>query len=344
MVTCEVTTKKDLILQRMEVFFVLKNIDFYNYDKQLLLLKEKGLLITNDDAAKKILKNFSYYTIINGYKDLFTNKHTYITGTRIETLYELHWIDLKLSGILFKYSLVIEKKLKSSVSYLVSNSFGITESEYLKKERYALQKYNMGKYYQLNRKFDDIKRNDISAKYYNSEYTSIPPWVIVKGMSFGAIKIWYSILRSPHKQLIIQDFNIPNLSMKLDEQLDFFDRILTQVYDYRNCIAHGNRTFSLEVTKNLKRKHLIDIGILKYFDKDTQYSYTDLYSVLISMFMLIDDEYILQDFLRELTAFFANYEVGYSFAGKNIYQVFNLPSDILDRLALYFRDNKLPTE
>ncbi|MGH2182910.1 Abi family protein, partial [Enterococcus faecalis] len=91
----------------------MKDIKFYSYDEQLILLKEKGLLISDDDVAKQILKNFSYYTIINGYKDLFTDNHIYVPDTRIETLYELHWIDLKLSGILFKYSLIVEKKLKS---------------------------------------------------------------------------------------------------------------------------------------------------------------------------------------------------------------------------------------
>ncbi|UNQ10166.1 Abi family protein [Enterococcus faecalis] len=50
--------------------------------------------------------------MINGYKDLFTDNHIYVPDTRIETLYELHWIDLKLSGILFKYSLIVEKKIK----------------------------------------------------------------------------------------------------------------------------------------------------------------------------------------------------------------------------------------
>ncbi|UNQ04623.1 Abi family protein [Enterococcus faecalis] len=118
----------------MEVFFVLKDIKFYSYDEQLILLKEKGLLISDDDIAKQILKNFSYYTIINGYKDLFTDNHIYVPDTRIETLYELHWIDLKLSGILFKYSLIVEKKLKSSVSYLVAKNFGVNELEYLKRK------------------------------------------------------------------------------------------------------------------------------------------------------------------------------------------------------------------
>lgn len=60
---------------------------FSTYDKQLDVLKSRGLIINDDDKVKEILKNENYYNIINGYKDLFlvTTNTTNATSTTVTT-------------------------------------------------------------------------------------------------------------------------------------------------------------------------------------------------------------------------------------------------------------------
>ena len=69
---------------------------FLNYDQQIEKLKnEKNLLIDNEEYAKEILKQTSYYSLIGGYKDIFKNPTTkkYKDGTRFEDIVELYYFD-----------------------------------------------------------------------------------------------------------------------------------------------------------------------------------------------------------------------------------------------------------
>ncbi|WP_225352224.1 hypothetical protein [Limosilactobacillus equigenerosi] len=44
---------------------------FKTIDEQINILKSRGLIFENEDAAKNSLKQYGYYEIINGYKTPF---------------------------------------------------------------------------------------------------------------------------------------------------------------------------------------------------------------------------------------------------------------------------------
>ena len=47
---------------------------FFSYQQQIeKLVKEKDLLIADEEYAKEMLKRYSYYSLISGYKDIFKN-------------------------------------------------------------------------------------------------------------------------------------------------------------------------------------------------------------------------------------------------------------------------------
>ena len=49
---------------------------FITYDQQISLLKSKHLIITDEDAAKRVLAQIGYFSLIGGYKHPFKNKTT----------------------------------------------------------------------------------------------------------------------------------------------------------------------------------------------------------------------------------------------------------------------------
>ena len=45
--------------------------EFKTYEEQLQILRDRGLIIGDVPSAIKVLKRENYYTLINGYKELF---------------------------------------------------------------------------------------------------------------------------------------------------------------------------------------------------------------------------------------------------------------------------------
>lgn len=99
---------------------------FLDYPSQINLLKQKQLTIRNETIATNILKKISYYSLINGYKELFKDSSTnnYYPGTSFDDIHQLYLFDAELREIFLKYILIFEKHIKSSISYHFSNTYG----------------------------------------------------------------------------------------------------------------------------------------------------------------------------------------------------------------------------
>ena len=78
---------------------------FLNYISQLDYLKQKKLLIPNESFAIKNLEKYSYYGLINGYKDVFKNPSTNIfyPNTTFDEILNLYLFDTELRGYLMSW-------------------------------------------------------------------------------------------------------------------------------------------------------------------------------------------------------------------------------------------------
>lgn len=87
---------------------------FKTYTELLQILKSRNVIIPNDEQAIQILSTFSYYSLINGYKDLFpTVNDIFTVPIVIYDFYYLSFLDRNLNNIFFKYIIRTEKELKS---------------------------------------------------------------------------------------------------------------------------------------------------------------------------------------------------------------------------------------
>ncbi|WP_260443169.1 Abi family protein [Listeria fleischmannii] len=320
-----------------------RNHPYKTFEEQLKLLKERNLIIDDEELALESIKTFSYYTIVNGYKDLFilpNSKNHFITGTTFSMLYEMHWIDLSISSILFKYTLAVEKKIKTQLANLVAERFSIEEEQYLNIKNYSQSKHYRGKINQLKDYISNAKKQDISAKHYFEKEKNLPPWILAKAISFGQIIQWYSILQKNHKQDIIKSFLGDNCSLTIDESLDFFKKALNQVYRYRNLSAHGNRNFKLSLPNNVKYswKHLKKLHIDCFFENDgSPANQNNFYSVILTILLLINDQYVCGNLIIEIKNFILKYnQSSFNFNDKNIFQLLDFPEDIEQRLEKFY--------
>lgn len=76
------------------------NKPFKTYRQQLRILRERNLQIPNGHKAMKILKRENYYSVINGYKDIFLDPRydsdVYKDGTSFDDIYALYCFDRNL--------------------------------------------------------------------------------------------------------------------------------------------------------------------------------------------------------------------------------------------------------
>jgi len=106
------------ITKESEVLFIAQT--FLTYDEQLNKLQaEKGLSIPNQSHAKHILQQISYYSLIDGYKELFKPLRSgkYYYGVTFDEIYAFYIFDEELRSLFLKYILKIEKHMKSMISY-----------------------------------------------------------------------------------------------------------------------------------------------------------------------------------------------------------------------------------
>lgn len=100
---------------------------FKTYDELLNLLESRNVVIPDRSSARIKLSTISYYSLVNGYKDLYERDESdkFIEPIEFDDLYILYNFETSLNNIIFKYIIYVEKALKSSISYIVSEKYGV---------------------------------------------------------------------------------------------------------------------------------------------------------------------------------------------------------------------------
>ncbi|MCM1172315.1 MAG: Abi family protein [Clostridium sp.] len=111
---------------------------FMDYKTQIQHLKNKNLIIEDDNLATHILNKVGYYGLINGYKEVFkdTTTNRYITNTTFNDIYQIYLFDADLREVFLKYILIVEKNIKSSISYHFSDLYGNGIADYQNPSNY----------------------------------------------------------------------------------------------------------------------------------------------------------------------------------------------------------------
>lgn len=316
---------------------------FKTYEEQIEILKSRKIKISNPDFARQVLSSLSYYTIINGYKNTFLSvpgSDDFVEGTTFDSLYTLHIIDSNLNSIILKYILFVERYLKTRISYLVSQNYGVytdpSDLTNTNSDDYLCRNYYNGK--GKNNILKSIKEVlsapsiNNSVAHYANDKNHIPAWILVTTIPFGLTIKWYSILSSTDKQSICEEF-LPTTDLTVEEKKEFITTAFSLLRKYRNNIAHGNRTFSVTNLPVLPKKALLLLakGGTSEKEYNAGYGKNDSFAVILICFILINDRYLLSNFLADLEYALMPYK-DISINGKTIFETFKLPNDLIERL------------
>lgn len=260
------------------------NKRFKNLDEQLEILRYKGLVIHDDEYARKILLRENYF-FLNAYRFLFmksTNDRRYIEGTTFEELYSLFLFDRQFRNIIFKYLLVIENNTKSIIAYQLSKKYGYKENDYLRLKNFDS---SPEKTRQINDLIKKMKRqvringNQHSAtRHYITNYGYVPLWVLVKVLSFGLVSELFCVLKKEDRNQICEFYGIdPNV----------YSMYLPILANYRNLCAHEDIVFSNRTQRYIDDTTYHHILNIDKMNDEYVYGKNDLFALIIIMRQLL---------------------------------------------------------
>lgn len=238
--------------------------EFRDIQTQYYILQNKGLSFQNPESAKQLLIRYGYYEIINGYgfpfcyKDENGNEY-YQKGTTFEQIYALYSADKEIRNAIFHGMIEVETNLRSIVSYVVSENFGVEQAQYMNRKNYnqgkPLSKPQRG--YKIDTIIDKMKKistdNVQPMKHYRQKYDNLYPWIMLKGFTFGNLVNFIKLQKSaPKRQIAALFFDVP-VELVDDNLLNMFIDMLFLFHAYRNRSAHGGRIFNYHSEKATMR-------------------------------------------------------------------------------------------
>lgn len=260
---------------------------FLTYEQQIQKLVDKGLSITDYEAATALLKKHSYFALISGYKKPFkTKKGFYKPHSSLKDIYSLYIFDDTLRAIIFRNILKVEKHIKSLISYSFCETYGEDQQLYLDATKYNYSRANQADINDLIGRLSKIAadpKDYFYIKHQLQKHGNIPLWVMMKALTLGTVSKFYSFLPQNIQSRVSIEFDYVTEN-ELVRMLDLLARV-------RNVCAHNERLFNYRYNKGAINDTFIhqSLGISKtngQFSKGKQ----DLFAVIIVLKYLLSNE------------------------------------------------------
>ncbi len=196
----------------------------------------KGVSVNNKEDALNKIKTYSYYSIINTYKDVFKTKNNeYKKNVSFDEIYALFEFDKNLRSIFLKYSLEIETILKSLLSETISSRYGI--KDYLIKENFDNTVNEKTITETINIIEEEINKQNgkhEAVTHYIDKYEYVPPFILTKILTLGQLSRLYAMLKQSDRQSISKNFKLSDKVLK---------QIIVNLTMIINICAHNDRLF-----------------------------------------------------------------------------------------------------
>lgn len=298
------------------------------------LVHDYGLIIKDNDFAIHALKVFTYYDLVNGYKDSLMINERYRRGITIELLCKLRIFDKDFQNILFSRMIMIENFFKNTLSYIIAKNFGVNHKEYLhlKNYNYAIKHINFLNTLKEIHAVIDSPHTPMPTAHYKNNHNHIPPWILFKNISFSNSINLFRALKAREKDYIVNEL-LPSQRLDYPKKVEFLTSGLNLLRKCRNQIAHNLKfvTFQGNYLDNLKEisiTSLLPMELTKTNDIYKTLGTKDLYAVILFIYAVLPDKNLKDFFLNDLFCYIGdNVEVFEEYAC-----ITKLPMDILTRI------------
>lgn len=214
-------------------------------DEQVNLLKERGLIINDEDKLKRYLTNISYYHFSIYFKH-FQKNDEFIKDTSFEDVLNIYVFDQKLRILLLDVLERIEKSFKCRLAYEMalfsSDSCWIANTKYFQ---------NVVEH---NNRIIELLENlryskEIYIRHFYEKYDSpkYPPiWMVIETLTFGECVMIFNQLLPEYRKIIAETYRINK---------KFISNWFHALSIIRNFCAHHSRLWNREMVIILSQKH-----------------------------------------------------------------------------------------
>lgn len=209
-------------------------------DEQVENLKNIGLIVENEEYAKKILNDISYFRLIKAYSlNLKSKNGNYADNVRFEQLVELYLFNANFRQIIFPEIEKIEINVRCRIANYFSEQYGVLG--YLEADNFANIKYHQAFITDIE---EELRRNSKApfVKNFRDNYKggNLPIYALVEVFSFGTLSKFYKNMKNPDKKLVAKSFGIG---------YTYFESWLESISYVRNICAHYGRLYNAKLSK-----------------------------------------------------------------------------------------------
>lgn len=259
-------------------------------DEQVENLRHIGLIVENEEYAKKILNDISYFRLIKAYSlNLKSRNGKYAGNVRFEQLVELYLFNANFRQIIFSEIEKIEINARCRIANYFSERYGVLG--YLEADNFANIKYHQVFIDDIE---EEIRRNSKApfVKNFRENYEdgNLPIYALVEIFSFGTLSKFYKNMKNSDKKIIESSFGVG---------YTYFESWLESISYVRNICAHYGRLYNAKLSKTpILYKEYSEVGI----------GNNRIFGVLLCLKQLLKNDSHWNIFVDKIDMLFEKYE------------------------------------
>lgn len=270
---------------------------FKSIYEQIEILKERGLIISDEAYAYTVLSHVNYYRL-SGYTLTLRKNNKFYNNITLEKVMQIYNFDAELRVALLYLLEYIEVSFRTHFGYFHSEKYGplgyLQDQNFVNKNHY--EKFNSN----ILQLIKENEKNELFVKHHNEKYEGqFPCWVIVELMSFGSLSRGFKNLHDDIKEMICKEhyFPIP---------YDYIENWLQGFVILRNICAHRGRLYNryISFSPKLSKK---DKKLFKDNNLDLNKHTKQVFAYLHIAFKLISDDEIKNNFISRFKTLIEKY-------------------------------------
>lgn len=209
-------------------------------EKQVENLKSLGLIIDDEEYARTILNDISYFRLIKAYSlGLKPKNGNYNDGVTFRQIVELYLFNSNFRQITFAEIERIEVNVRCRIANYFAEVYGVLG--YMESKNFVDEEYHKMLIEDIE---EEVRRNSKApfVKNFETNYVggNLPIYAVVELFSFGTLSKFYKNMKNADKKAIAKSFEIG---------YTYLESWLESISYVRNICAHYGRLYNAKLSK-----------------------------------------------------------------------------------------------